>query len=137
RGERGRPGAGEGGGPVPEPGQGGRVRVDRDLAAAAVEGEGGALRQVEYARPGADHGRDPLAAGDDRAVRGRAAEGEQQRADPVGVEFGGLGGGEVGGDQYPPAGRGGGGQAEQRAQHLVADRADVRRPRRQVGVGEA
>ncbi len=67
----------------------------------------------------------------------RGAPERQHDGDDVGrIELGGLGGSELAGHQHADGGGPPARDAEQHAQHLVADRADVGRPGLQVGVGE-
>ena len=64
----------------------------------------------------------------------RAAEGQQNRGDTCGVELGGLGRGQVGGDQHTGRTARTLAGAEHRPQDLIAYRADIVGPRLQVGI---
>ena len=113
-----------------------RRRVDVQLAGAAVEDDRGALGDVEHLGAGSDDHGDAPRPGQDRRVRRRAPLGQDHAGHQVQVEAGGLGGRQVGGDQDPCGGHPPSGLAGQRAQHLVADGADVGGPLAQVGVGQ-
>ena len=122
-------------GPVALDGAG--VGVDHDDALGSVDEDGRAVRNGEHVRTGADDGWYPERAGEDRAVGDRAAGRGDDAEDRAGVESRRLGRCQVGcHDDAREGGSRPGGGADEVAQDLVADGADVRRPGPEVGVGE-
>ena len=108
----------------------GLVGVDLDHAGGAVDEQPAAARDVERAR-GADHARDAELAGDDRGVAGRAAALGDQREHPLGVEAGGVGRRQVGGDEHARLlghGYAGLGLADDPGHHPALDVAQVGDP---------
>ena len=82
----------------------GTVRGEFDGSAAAVEQhQGSDIHRVEAFHR--HHARDTELAGDDRGVAGRAAQGGGQPDDPVRVQAGGVGRGEILGEQNRRFGR--------------------------------
>ena len=106
------------------------VGVDHDDAFGSVDEDRRAVGNGEHVMTGADDGRYPEGAGEDRAVGDRAAGRGDDAEHRAGVESRGLGRCQVGGHddagerwQSVPAA-----WPMQVAQDLVADGADVRRP---------
>ncbi len=127
--------------PLVEPGAVGGVGVDDDLAGRAVDRElhvraGGPQRLEQPA--GADHGRDPVRAGEDRGVRRRRARLEGDAEQALAGQGRGEGGGQVVGDDDRRRGeellveR----QAGQAPGDPIRDVEDVGRPGADERVGE-
>ena len=75
-------------------------RIDDELASTAIDDDDGAIGNGQHGRSGTDDDGNTLRPQKNNVMGVRAAEGQQNRGDPCGVELGGLGRGEVGGDQH-------------------------------------